>query len=641
MNRDALSAMLWRMKLIHVIPISRGMTKDRLSYFSRENPPVGAIVSVPIRNKLSLAIVEGVENISDAKSRLRQSPFPIKKLESVKAESLFRPEFISAVSKMADYSAGTLGAVLNILVPKAILEDPKKASVLHTDIAGHDVSYERLVLQMDRDERFVTYKGLVREAFARGQSLFIVMPTIHDVEVFATQSEKGIHAYLFAFHSALSKKEVRQRWARALEIRHPIVVVGTGSFLSLPRQDITTIIIERESAGAYKTHVRPYLDVRTFANFLAKEIHARIVFADTFLRIETLYDRDESFAHELSPLRFRPLSPATVKIIDMKSYKPTQKGRYDIISRDLALVAEETRRKSEHLFVFSARRGLSPITVCSDCGATVTSSHSDAPMVLHKTSRGNIFFSHQNGEIRSANECCRACGGWKLVALGGGSELVEEQLKEQFPDATVLRIDSDATPTHAKAKKIAGLWQDSPGSILVGTEMALPFITDPIEHVAIASIDSLLSLPDFKITTKVFSLLLLLRSLAQKTFLLQTRNPDQRVLRDAAGGNLLDFYREELAGRKELQYPPFSLFIKLTVYGDRDTVVRQTKELEALFEGYDFRVFSAFTPAPHGKQMSHGLLKLQPSAWPDMTLLEKLRSLPPSIAVHVDPESLL
>ena len=154
--------MLWRMKLIHVIPISRGMTKDRLSYFSRENPPVGAIVSVPIRNKLSLAIVEGVENISDAKSRLRQSPFPIKKLESVKAESLFRPEFISAVSKMADYSAGTLGAVLNILVPKAILEDPKKASVLHTDIAGHDVSYERLVLQMDRDERFVTYKGLVR-----------------------------------------------------------------------------------------------------------------------------------------------------------------------------------------------------------------------------------------------------------------------------------------------------------------------------------------------------------------------------------------------------------------------------------------------------------------------------------------------
>jgi primosomal protein N' len=632
------------MFLINVIPISRGITKDRLSYFSKKDIPKGALVSVPIRSRLIPAIVESTEKVEDVKTKLRQSPFAIKKLEEVKKTQIFSSEFMQAVLETADYTAGTAGAIINTLVPKVILDNPKKVQEKIQDgdkDERKEVAYEQLVLQTDKDERYSTYRSLIREAFARKQSVFICMPTLHDVERFVSKSEKGIGTYMFGLHSGLTKKQTLERWNSAITEKHPIAIVGTGSFLSIPRSDIKTIILERESSGIYKSQVRPHVDIRVFANFLARKIGARIVYADSFLRIETLHRFYEGISAELAPLRFRPLSPAEHSIVDMKNYKPTIKGRYEIISHELALLVEETKRESTHMFIFSARRGLSPTTVCSDCGATVVSKYSSTPMVLHKTSKGNIFYCHQNGEVRSANECCRFCGGWKLVALGAGIQLIEEQLKERFPEHTFFRIDSDVTNTYKKARATVLEWQNTPGGVLIGTEMALSHIEGPIEHVAVASIDSLLSIPDFKIETKILSVLLTLRSLAQQTFLLQTRNPEQQVLKDAVQGNLLEFYRREIKLRKELEYPPFSLFIKLTVSGTKVAVAKEMDVLEELFKEYDLRVFSAFIPTGHGKQTSHALIKIKPNMWTHPDLLEKLRSLPPQILVKVDPESLL
>lgn len=630
------------MVLVHVIPISRGITKDRLSYFSKVDIPKGAIVTVPIRNKLTPAIVEYTEKIEDVKTKLRLSSFPIKKIGEAKKTQIFSPEFMSAVFLTAEYTAGTAGAVINTLVPKTILENSKKVREIKTkENTQKNVSYERLVLQTDKDERFSTYRSLIREAFARKQSVFICMPTLHEVEQFISRSEKGIEAYVFGLHGGLTKKQTLERWNKILDERHPVAIVGTGSFLSIARTDIKTIILEHESSGVYKSPVRPYVDIRVFADFLAHKIGARIIYADSFLRIETLHHYYEGFYTELAPLRFRPLSPAKHSIVDMKNHKPTVKGQYDIISHELAHLVENTRRDAAHLFIFSARRGLAPTTVCCDCGAIVVSKFSDAPMVLHKTSKGNIFFCHQNGEVRSANECCRVCGGWKLIALGAGIQLVEEQLQKRFPEYTFFRIDSDVVNTYKKARSIVEEWQNTPGSVLLGTEMALSHLNEPVEHVAIASIDSLLSIPDFEIETKIFSILLILRSLAQQSFLLQTRNPEQSVLKYAIQGNLLEFYRKEIKLRKDLDYPPFSLFIKFTVGGIKDTVSKEMDMLEELFKEYDLRIFSAFIPAERGKQTSHALIKVKPSMWPNPDLLQKLRSLPPHILVKVDPESLL
>jgi len=260
------------------------------------------MVSVPIRNKLTPAIVEFTEDVKDVKAKLRQSPFIIKKIEEVKKTQIFSTEFMSAVLETADYTAGTAGAIINTLVPKAILNDPKKVQgkVNKSDpkkSIKKEVTYERLVLQTDKDERYSTYRSLIREAFARKQSVFICMPTLHDVEQFVSKSEKGIGTYMFGLHSGLTKKQTLERWNKITKESHPVAIVGTGSFLSIPRPDIKTIILERESSSVYKSQVRPYVDIRVFADLLARHIGARIVFADSFLRINSTPGliMDESF----------------------------------------------------------------------------------------------------------------------------------------------------------------------------------------------------------------------------------------------------------------------------------------------------------------------------------------------------------
>ena len=100
--------MLKAMQLIHVIPISRGITKDRLSYFSKKDIPKGAIVSVPIRNKLTPAIVESTEDVKDVKTKLRQSPFPIKKIDEVKKMDEIEPLTIDNVNEIHTRTSGGL-----------------------------------------------------------------------------------------------------------------------------------------------------------------------------------------------------------------------------------------------------------------------------------------------------------------------------------------------------------------------------------------------------------------------------------------------------------------------------------------------------------------------------------------------------
>ncbi|MBL7045723.1 MAG: hypothetical protein ISR99_01695 [Parcubacteria group bacterium] len=640
------------MYVSNVIPISRGITKESLSYFSKEDLPVGSVVSIPIRGKSTPGLVHSTVSVRDYKSELRELPYALKKLDRVKASLVFLPEFMEAATRASDFYASSTGAVLSSMVPKAVLDDPRKVKVSYTEKTNKKEAsattvdsvkprVEKVVLQADREERFSTYRGLVREAFARGQSVYICMPTIYEVEQFALTSERGINKYTFVLHSALSKAELLKRWSNASSEEHPVLIIATGNFLGIPRKDLKNIIIDHESSGAYRTQVRPFVNIRIFAELLSRELGARLILGDTFLRIETLYAHEEEEAAELEPLRFRPMSQAEQVVIDMRKNKPSTKGIYNAVSDELSELIHKTRENSEHLFIFSARRGLAPTTVCCDCGGLVRSTKSDAPMVLHKTSRGNIFVCHQNGEIRSAAERCVHCGGWKLTALGAGIQLIEEQVKNIAPNSKVFRVDKDTTNTPKKVKEKMDEFYATPGSVLIGTEMALPYLAMPIENTAIAAIDSVLAIPDYRIEAKVFALLLSIRALTQKKLLVQTRNKDQRVIKYAIAGNLLDFYREEIDVRRALNYPPFAYFISITILGKKPKIEEDIKLVEESLKEYDVSVFSAFTSESAGSQSAHALIRVSADTWPDQKLVKKLRSLPPHMTVQIDPPKLI
>ncbi len=633
------------MYIVQVIPIAKGIGKETLSYFSAKEVVPGSLVSVPIRSKIVPAIVVESQKASELKSELKSSDFAVKKVDSLRAKQFLRPEYVESVLHTADYFAGTAGASFYTLLPKIILENITSLKTkISVDIHAHKPQ-EKYIVQGDDADRFANYRSLIREQFAKKSSVFFCVPTIEDAKISAKALEKGIEKYTIVLHGGIAKKSFVEIWKQLQDLSHPILIVATGAFLSIPRTDIATIILEKENSKSYKIQTRPFLDIRTFAEYFAERIHARLVMGDISLRTETIWRHKNGELVELTPLTLRSLSTAKQELIDMRKHKKPDgtQASFKILSPEVERLIEQSRENSEHLFILSTRRGLAPSTVCGDCQNIVTCTKCSASITLHKgkDEAQNFFLCHRCGERRSAEEMCKVCGSWKLGTVGIGIDLIDQKIKDRFPEVKVFRIDSDTTKTEKKVIDTIAQFYSSPGSILLGTEMALSYLHEKIENSAIISIDSLFSIPDFRISEKIFYLLLKIRYMTRNIFLMQTRNAEEKVLEYALRGNIIDFYRTEIEARKQFDYPPFNTLIKITLEGSRDAIVAQMDSIQNTLTPHVADIFPAFTHTVKGNYVLHGLIKLPRGKWIDPDLLAKLKSLPPSVSIKVDPDSLL
>ncbi len=625
------------MYLIKAIPIARGVSADTLSYWSRENAPKGSVIHVPLLKRVVPAIVVSSEHAIDAKSEIRSADFEVRKVEKVSARQIFLPEFFRTAEEAAHYYAASVGSVLFSLIPSAILTTPDKAPEIGGTLTRNKIR-ESYVLQKPDEDRYAHYKSLIRERFAKKQSVFMMMPTIEDVKRAQNFLEKGIEPYTYIMHGGMTRAEIVKAWKKAVTDTHPIVIVATGTFLSIPRSDITLYIVERENSRGYKDQTRPYLDERFFAERFARNTGADIIFGDSCLRVETLYREESSELVEYAPLSMRSLSTARDILIDMK----TRKGEGSpALSEELIELARKNKEESGLMFVFAGRKGLAPSTVCADCESVVSCTSCSAPLVLHGSTEHRFYLCNRCGERYNAETKCAECGSWRLVPLGIGTELVEEELVKAVPGITVMRFDKLSMTSHKKALALAEKWYSTPGSILVGTELALHYLTKPIDTSAVASLDSLFAIPDFRINEKVFSIIARMRTLSSKHFLLQTRKPDEPVLTYGIKGNIIDFYRSEIEERKRASFPPWNTFIKVSYVGKKDDALLAMEHIKTHFADYAVSIFPAFIATVKKELVMNALIRLPKGSWPDAQLIEKLRALPPSYSVNVDPESII
>lgn len=633
------------MHILTVIPISRGIPKDSLTYFTKSDVSVGSIVSIPLRKKTIYGLVTGNRPATEIKSELKSLTYSIKKIDSIESVSFLSDEFIKACGKIADYNAGSIGSVLSALIPTTILENSSELSV-EKNTRVNDAFYETRLLQSDDEERYATYKALVREEFAKSRSIFFCLPTTEDLFNAKISLEKGIEKYTYSIHSGLSKKELISTWKKITEEKHPVLIIATGSFLSLPRGDLGTIILEKESARSYKMQTRPYIDIRDVAEALAKELGIRLVLGDTLLRLETLWEEKKGKYAELLPLKFRSLTTASCELVSMREPADMKKKEFSIFSDILKQLLKNTIENNENTFLFCGRKGLFPMTVCSDCGTVVVCKNCGAPTVLYgkRNTEGkgkNLFVCNHCGERDDAQKLCTTCGGWRLNPLGIGTERVAEEISILFPQAKIFMMDKDHIATHKQAVKVRDLFFETPGSIMIGTEMALTYLNRKIENTAVVSIDSYFSIPDFQINEKIFHILLQMRALSEKKCIIQTRQEKTEIFDHALRGNLMDFYRNEIEDRKSIGYPPFSTYIKVTIEGEKTTIKKEMDEIVGFLKPFELQTFDAFNPGSQSKHSVHGLISLPKGAWPDEALLAKLRIIQPHCAVRIDPATLL
>lgn len=648
------------MNIITVIPLTRSKVAGELSYFTASDVPLGAIVSVPLRSKNIHGIVVGIRPAADLKSEIKSAPFALKKIGKIKATAFFPPAFMDACRVLAEYYASNIGAVIDSLVADTLMENvhkidlPIRQNRFFNDMKGAASIDETYAIQGDDDDRLGSWRSLIRQEFARKRSVAIYVPTIEDAKSLSLSLTKGIEGYIFTLHSKLTKKELLDSWKLIAETAHPVVVVATGSFAILPRADIDSVIIERENGRGWISQKHPYIDIRHAIETIARKHKQTVYRADSMLRVETLHRSDSHEIAQGSPFKWRSISSAQDILVDMKAgmvrhngaetgNEITEAPRFQVLSPELKEMISLNRENSTNLFMLTIRRGLSPITVCSDCEAIVSCSNCSSPMVLHtsRSSGRNFFMCHICGERRDANEKCRGCDSWRLTPLGIGIERVFDEIKSVFPDIDVFKIDADSTKTDAQVHATLEKFRAKPGSVLLGTEMALVHLSEKVDHVAVVSLDSLFALPDFRIQEKIMYMLSRLRNMASRSILVQSRKADEKVFDYSLKGNISDFYRMTLSERKQFLYPPYSTLIKITIEGKKEKIATEMSEVQRLLAPREIDIFPAFTATSRGNSIIHGLLKLPEGGWPNSDLIEILRGLPPNVKVKVDPESLL
>ncbi len=628
------------MRLYTIIPIARTLGHDTLSYFGSDSIPLGALVSIPIRKKTAYGIVAAVHDVSESKSEIKKADYSLRKITSVKSKNFLSSEFLKACTATAEYFATTTGGILQNVLPELVL-----THALEIETKGmqkRNTTCEQFALQADDEERFSHYKSFIRGEFAKNQSVYFCLPTIQDIKRTKNLLDKGIEQYTVTLHSGLSKKEFLLTLKIIESTRHPLLIITTPSFLSIERPDTGSIIVDRENSRGYRTQSRPYFDMRKFIENLAKVKCIRLVLGDLILSTEALVRHDNDEFIEFAPLKFRMLSSAHNLLVNMKTEPDGTEKKFRVLSPELEALIDKTKEENERLFLFTARKGLSPSTVCGDCGQTVVCTRCKTPVVLFGAHDSQNFFRcNRCGEVRDAAERCINCDSWKLTTLGIGIEGVEAEIKKKFPTVKIFRLDKESVKTEKKAIEMIREFEETPGSILLGTELALFYTKSAVENVAVVSIDALFSIPDFRMNEKIFYILLSLRSLAEKVFVIQTRNTENKILDYAIKGNLMDFYRDESADRKKFSYPPFSTFIKLSFEDKSNQSEAHAEELALLFKSWEHNIYQSSTPSKKGNTVMNILIRLSKKEWPHPELELVLRRLPPSIAVRVDPDSLL
>lgn len=609
------------------------------------------------------ALVLESRDAEEIKSEIKSANFQLKKISAVSGRPFLQKEFLEAIKETSQYFAAAKGNVLFHLIPSFILENPNvlsvplKISLLDqstTDTLENENNKKEIsVLQASDEERLNLYKSLIREEFAKKKSVFMCLPQNENIRLAKETLERGIESFVCVFHNEMSKKDLNKEWKKVYKTEHPILVIATAKWLFLPRKDFGTIIIDKENESGWKTLSRPFMDLRIFAEILANKKNIRAVIGDSFLRTETLYRYKQGEISEFESVKWRLSSEIKTTVVDLRESTRKEKVRtnaadgqeFKALSPELLGLINETVLRGSSMFIFAVRKGLSSVTVCRDCGEQVKCNNCFAPMILYKTKTtiggGGVFKCHQCGETRDAAELCQNCHSWKLAAFGSGIDRIAEEIKKNIPNVNLLEIHKDATPTSTKALAVSENFYENKGSVLLGTEMAFPYLYKKVSGSAISSFDSLFSIPDFRIREKIFRLILQTKNIAKENFLIQTRNPEDNTVKFATAGNLIEFYKKEIEDRHALDYPPFGIFIKITARGTRNFVGRETEELRKIFENYNPAIFNSIHEKRGEQAAVNAVIKLPPSDWPNFSLLSILKSLPPHFEIKVDPDNLL
>lgn len=634
------------MYVLDVIVISKGVKKEILTYFSIKEALPGTLVRVPVRSKIYPALVVGIRDATEAKGEIKNSPFGFKRIESISGNAPFRKESVQVAQMLGDYYLTETGGILDLFVPEAVLDEKMPQAEDTESKPTTKAKTEKLVFQATFEDRISYYKTYIRESFARKESVAIVLPTISDITIFSEHLSKGIEDNVVLLSSNLSAKKIQTIWKKVCTDPHPKLIISTPLFLSIPKNDVGTFIIEHEASSSYISRNKPHIDQRLYVEILSSKLGKKLIFADTLLRVDTVTRREQGEFDEIMPMSFRLPAVRDIQIISMTN-EENKTPLSPFFSPSLLEEIKRTISSKNNVFLFALRKGLATKIVCQDCGTQVICTNCSSGLSLFEKEGKRITYCKNCRREAQAPTHCTNCDSWRLIPLGVGVDALHEAVKALFPDTPVFKIDSNSLKSEKVAHAVSKEFEETGGSILVGTEMAFGYLNDAVSLCAVISFDTLLSLPHFDREERLLQLFSVLCLITERTLIVQTRHPDNKLLQCIQNGSVLDWYRRESDNRKEGNYPPFSRLIRLSFNGPEYKEEEQARYAESILIGYSPSSYRGPNMLVK-RDTPYILLQLSPKIWnlskdatiQDKVLLSILDRLLPYWDIEIDPKNL-
>ena len=415
------------------------------------------------------------------------------------------------------------------------------------------------------------YSHLISETLEQGKQVLYLLPEIALTTHIINRLQHFYGDKISVFHSRYSVDERVEVWNNLLlRSNKAQIILGARSSVLLPFSNLGLIIVDEEHETSFKQfEPSPRYHARDTAVMLGYLHKANVLLGSATPSVETFYNsRQSKYGYVKLETRYGNVQLPEIELVDIKEKHRKKRMTGHFSDRLLTLIKEALAEK-EQVILFQNRRGFSPVVECSTCGVAPQCPNCDVSLTFHKFN--NELRCHYCGYQQALPKTCPACENPTLDAKGFGTEQIELELKELFPETKVGRMDLDTTRGKYGYQKLLRSFHDHEIDILVGTQMLTKGLDfKNVSLVGVLNADNLLNFPDFRAHERTYQLMVQVSGRAGRgqkrgKVAIQTFNPYHQILQQVTIHDYEAMYQDQMNERHQFSYPPLVRLVRIVL----------------------------------------------------------------------------
>lgn len=410
------------------------------------------------------------------------------------------------------------------------------------------------------------YMHLIYKYISEGRQVLYLLPEIALTTQITERLRTVFGDSMGVYHSKFTEKVREEVYQRQISDHPYQLILGVRSSIFLPFRDLGLIIVDEEHDASYKQQEpAPRYHARNVAMMLAKMYGAKTLLGTATPSFETYHlAKKGRYGYVELTQRYLGLQLPTITVVDMKEEK-RKKMAVGAFSSRLLEAMHNALDRNQQVILFQNRRGYSSFMECKQCGWVPRCPHCDVSLTYHK--RRQLLTCHYCGYTTRMPEQCPCCEEKKFADVGLGTEKVEDQIHEIFPDAKTLRMDLDTAKTRSQFEQIINDFSAHQADILIGTQMVTKGLDfSDVSVVGVLNADTMLNQPDFRSYERSFQTLSQVAGRAGRKHeagevILQTKHADSDIVRQIAQNDYWGMFYQQMTERRDFKYPPFQRLI--------------------------------------------------------------------------------